>query len=145
MENKAKIRTNFKIIDHTADIGIHAVGKTPEELFESCALGMIYIIMGDQNFCAEAKRNIQVEGIDNEDLLYSFLSDVLYFVDGEDFITTGFRNSVIKDGKFETTALGFHLNPENHHIETEIKAVTYHLMKIVENEGVWKTDVIFDV
>jgi len=46
-KNKSDLKNRFKEIEHTADIGIIAYGKTLEELFENAACGMLYISFGN--------------------------------------------------------------------------------------------------
>ncbi len=38
-------RPSFEILEHTADIGLRARGKTPEELFENAAAGLLEILI----------------------------------------------------------------------------------------------------
>jgi len=148
---------NFKTIEHTADIGIRAYGDTREQLFENCAVGMMSIILGtdyvnsivsngDTNSHFNPfKENIEVDGDDDEDLLYGFLSDVLYLFEAEDFIPLRFNDSIIKSGIFRTSISGVKYDPRIFNILKEVKAVTFHRMKIERKGNKWQTDVIFDV
>ena len=60
----------FEIIDHTADIGIVAYGKTKREVFINAAKGMFEIIAGENR---DLKENfydkIKLEAKSLEDLL----------------------------------------------------------------------------
>ena len=137
-----------KIINHTADIGIRASAPTMEELFQVCALGMMNIIMGDSSFPEEmpaVEYPITIEGSDVNDLLYAFLSEVLYFFDGESIIPLSFKESKVENGKFSALMEGIPFNPEVHIIERGIKAITFCNMKIEKTEDKWQTDVIFDI
>jgi len=141
-------KLSYEIIEHTADIGLRARAANIEKLFESCARGMMDIIMEDDfsgTDTFEIEKSITVEGSDNEDLLYAFLSEILYYFDGENIIPIKFENSRITKGMFETGMKGIKYDPEKHSIGVEIKAITYHNMKIEKSDDLWQTDVIFDV
>ena len=168
-------KSSFAYIEHTSDIGIHSRGETKEKLFEQCALGMVSIMIDTGNIAPDLEEKIEVEAGDDEGLLYGFLSEALYLFDGEEFIPLKFKNSGFQgsdlkngnlrnrkfenenleygdlesgspgNGKFITTALGCRFNPAIHKIKTEIKAVTFHRMKIEKRDNIWETDVIFDV
>ncbi|MBW2538819.1 MAG: archease, partial [Deltaproteobacteria bacterium] len=38
------MKNSYKIIDHTADFGIHVFGSNPKELFANAALAMFDVI-----------------------------------------------------------------------------------------------------
>ncbi len=138
-----------KVIDHTADTGIRASAPTIEALFQVCALGMMEIIM-EGSSCKEEKPVIKypitIKGNDKEDLLYAFLSEILYLFDGESIIPLGFKSSKLENCIFFSTTLeGIHFDEKIHDIGTEIKAITFHNLKIEKIENRWQTDVIFDI
>ena len=51
----------FKEIEHTADVGIIAYGKTLEELFENAACGMLHISYGNLSIDANLSLKIDIE------------------------------------------------------------------------------------
>lgn len=136
---------SFTIIEHTADIGIHARGADIESLFEECARGMVSVMMDTNHLAPDREMEIRVDGDDDTDLLYAFLAEILYLFDGENFIPIKYKNSRLHEGIFTTTARGLLFNPEKHRVEREIKAVTFHGMNIKKNGNNWETDVIFDI
>lgn len=148
MNDSPNTGVSCEIIDHTADIGIRASAPTIETLFQVCALGMMEIIMEGSSYKAEKRTTeypITIEGSDANDLLYGFLSELLYLFDGEAVIPLSFKDSKLEDGKFSTVMEGITFNQEIHNTETAIKAITFHNMKIENIENRWQTDVIFDI
>ena len=141
---------SFEIIEHTADIGISAMAKSRGELFETCAFGMMEIILGKNPFDISEekineKRFVEIDGTDDEDLLYGFLSEILYLFDGEHIIPLNFMNSKFEEERFTTELKGIKFEPGKHDVDVEIKAVTFHGMDLKQVEGDWQTKVIFDV
>jgi len=73
----------FKLLDHTADIGIKAYGETLEKLFGNAASGMFSIITDLDKVKSSRNFYIQVKGEDEENLLIKWLNELLYLFDTE--------------------------------------------------------------
>jgi SHS2 domain-containing protein len=134
----------YKLLDHTADIGIIAYGKTLSELFENAALGMFEIITSLEKVKILQEEEIKVESESIEELLVEWLRELLWrFNTGglyKEFVvsklTPHFLQGWIKGEKF---------NPSQHFIQTEIKTVTYHNLEIKKEKGLWQASIIFDI
>lgn len=135
----------FRIFEHTADAGVEARGSSQEELFENCAWGMFHIAFdGPPPSCGEPEsRDVVIEGNQGEELLYGFLSHLLYLMDGEGFIPCGFHDCRLTGDRFSVRVDG-NICRESFPL-VEIKAVTYHALEIKESAGIWQTSVIFDI
>ena len=55
--------------------------------------------------------------------------------------TTSFKEGEVVKG----TLHGEAIDPARHTLHSEIKAITYHGMKIVREHGLWRTTVVVDV
>ena len=135
--------SGFEIIEHTSDVGIRAWGDTIEEAFEQAALGM-FSLMGDVNkvdMVGEAR--VVVENEDMEGLLVDWLSELLYLFDTERIFLGKFEVRI--DGKYrlEGRVYGERYDPEKHGMGIEIKAVTYHMLKVDTENNV--VEVLFDI
>ena len=73
-------RPRFEILEHTADIGLGARGKTLEELFENAAAGMVEIL-GVAAGHGSQHVDFVVEADDRAALLVRFLDELIYLVD----------------------------------------------------------------
>jgi len=139
----------FKEIDHTADVGIVAYGKTLEELFENAACGMLYISYGNLSIDANLSLKIDIEEPDETHLLVAWLSELNYLTLTNDFLThtikdiklTKTENNCRLQAEISGTQAGTFLNFFN----TEIKAVTYHNLKIEKKKDHYQCQVIFDI
>lgn len=139
----------FKEIEHTADVGIKAYGKTLEELFENAAFGMLYISYGNLSINANFSLKIDIEEPDETHLLVSWLSEINYLTVTNDFLThtitnlkiTPSENSWQLVAEINGTQAGTFLDFFN----TEIKAVTYHKLKIEKKKDHYECRVIFDI
>jgi len=138
----------FEILEHTADIGIVAYGKTKREVFINTAKGMFEIIAGENK---NPKENfydkIKLEADNLEGLLFAWLNELLYISETRLVILNKFYIKELSDFQIEAEAGGMKINPPSVKIEKEIKAVTYHCLEIKKDEesGLWSAQIIFDI
>jgi len=126
----------FEFLEHTADAYVAAYGRTLEEAFENAAYATFEVMTEADKISPKIEENIEVEGHDEQALLYNWLESLLIRFD-----TTGRLYSRFKIDKIEKTKEGFKLkakvwgeqyNPEKHPQKVGIKAVTYHRMQIIK-------------
>jgi SHS2 domain-containing protein len=135
---------SFQFIDHTADAGILVKAPTLEGIFETAALGFSELITRVGSLNCMLQRQFRLQEDDMETLLVSWLQELLYLLDTEDLIFGRFQVH-LKDLTLEATAWGEVFDPEIHTLKTEIKAVTYHQLEVVEDDQGWQAQVIFDI
>ena len=136
------IMERYILIDHTADMMVKAFGDTLEECFGNAAYALFDQTVDLSGIGTDEEINVRVTGIDDEDRLYSFLSEMLFIEDADNLILKEF------DVRFEgddvvCRAKGETLDRSRHRIRSEVKAVTYHMME-VDREAPSVT-VLFDV
>jgi len=73
----------FELVEHTADIGINAYGKTLTEAFANAAYGMFSIIAELESVREAESRRVEVSADDIEGLLFEWLNSLLYYFDVE--------------------------------------------------------------
>lgn len=135
----------YKIIDHTADLGIWVSGSDIKELFENAGKGIFDLIAGLENISPENKSIIEVEGKDREELIVNFLNHLIFEFEVHlrvyrDFDIIDLRNeSLIAEGKWEK------FNNKKHPIRYAIKAVTYHNLRIWKKRNKFYLSLIFDI
>jgi SHS2 domain-containing protein len=139
------VETPFEILEHPADVGFRAWGRTREELFENAALALFSL--GCELAAVEEKetRTIQVTGADLEMVLYAWLAELLAVSEGERIV---FRRAVVAfDGArgLRGTAYGEALDHCRHHSGTQIKAVTFHQLYVEESDDGWCAQVFLDL
>jgi SHS2 domain-containing protein len=133
----------YELIDHTADVGVKAYGKTVAEAFEHIAGAMFDIITDKSMIQSVGQYDIELDAPDREQLLVDWLSRLLFL--------NGANNLVF--GRFEVTLTGTHLTAHvygeeysrtKHKMGVEIKAVTYHLLQVHETDPIF-VQVLFDI
>lgn len=117
----------------TADIAYEAYGKNYNELFENAGLALEEIMVDTKTVEEKIEKNITIEKDTYEDLLFSFLEELVYLKDTERLVFKKFNckvNKMENAWKMENRAYGEKINPKKHKLRADIKAVTKHLFKI---------------
>jgi SHS2 domain-containing protein len=134
----------FEIIEHTADVGIIAYGRTLAELFANAAAGMMAFLIDAATVRPLERRRLTVTADDREGLLVAWLNELLVLLNGEGFIPRDYRIEQLTDTRLEAVVLGEPVDPERHRFRLDVKAATYHQLEI-RNDERWQARVIFDV
>jgi len=135
----------WRMIDHTADLGMEVEGSSLEELF-ACAGKAIYELMAELNTVEiRESRDLTVEGADLADLWVNFLREALYLWGGEGLLIKEVKIRQLSNTSLEATLSGEPYDSHRHTLNMEIKAATYHQAEVVQTPEGWKARVIFDV
>ena len=132
----------YILIDHTADMMVKAFGKTLEECYANAAYALFDQTVDLSDIGTSKETEIRVTGIDDEDRLYSFLSELLFIEDADNLILKEFEVSFEGDDVV-CHAKGETLDRARHRIKSEVKAVTYHMMEV--DRSTPSVTVLFDV
>ena len=136
--------SKFEILDHTADTGIIAYGIDLKQAFENAALGMFSLITDLASIENDQVRRIDINAPDRDDLLVSWLNELIYLFDVENLIFSKFDIIHLNESTLSAIAHGEKVDLSRHEIRTGIKAATYHMLKIDEN-NMCRVQVLFDI
>lgn len=135
----------FEILEHTADIGLRARGRTKAELFANAALALMSIAVELENVQPEASYPIAATGEDDAALLVNWLSEVLYYLDGGRIVMCRFQVDELERGSVRGCGWGEPWNPARHRAKVVVKGVTYHQFKLTKDSQGWCAEVFLDI
>ncbi len=136
----------YEIVEHTADVGVRAHGRTPEELFAHMAAGTFSLIVPPEEVRAAEKREVRAKADGWERLLVAWLRELLYLFDTQHFLPISFAVRRLDPAGIEAEVSGEVLDPERHTLGKEVKAVTYCELSVrQEPDGAWSAQVILDI
>ena len=129
-----------------ADVAFEATGNTLEELFESCGLATMQVMVDLKTVDRDVKKEIKINADTIESLLKKFLDELIFIKDSELLLFSKFDVGIKKNETYElrVTALGEKLNMNKQKFGVDVKATTMHMFE-VKNEGKWKARVILDI
>ena len=143
----------FELIEHTADMGIRAYGKDMAELFINAAYGMASSMTDLEKVNPKESKDISLEAENREELLVSWLNEIIYLFASKNILFSKFEVSEINEKHLRAKIFGEKFDTTRHQIETEFKAATYHGLKISKLKGdnstrpeeILQAEVIFDI
>lgn len=138
-------RGGFEFIEHTADVGIHAYGATLGELFEQAASGLRALIAEDSHLEPKVTRDIALSADDAGSLLLAWLQELLFWFSSEKFLPARCILESVTPTELRGQVLGETYDPARHVQGREVKAITRHLLEVVQQDGQWHGRVLVDI
>ena len=135
----------FEVIDHTADIGIVVYGADIKQVFANAALGLFNLMADLDNLKEDTKRQIELSAEDIEVLLVEWLNELIYISEVEHIIFKRFEIDQLSNTQLRATCFGEKIKPKQHRLKREIKAATYHMLRLNKEDGSYKVQIIFDI
>jgi SHS2 domain-containing protein len=139
------VKPPFELLEHPADIGFRAYGKTREELFENAALALFSLTCELATVEERESREIEVTGTDNETLLYAWLAELLAVAEAERLVFRRADVTALKPDRVHGTAYGEPFDRSRHEMNTHIKAVTFHQLSVEQSAEGWRAQVFVDL
>ena len=135
----------YEQFSHTADIGVRVFGKTLKELFENAAFAMFDILADLDGLKGEIVQDFELTAPNNEELLISWLDELLYNFYTKHIIFYEFKVRELSGDLVRAKAFGRSVSENRNRLKTEIKAATYYNLKIIKRDDYYEVDIIFDV
>jgi SHS2 domain-containing protein len=137
--------SDFELFDHTADVGIVARGGDLKDAFATAAYAVFNLIADPGMVSEETSLDVEVEAPDRESLLVSWINELLYQSDVEQMLFKRFEINEIDERHLKAKVHGERIDPSRHGLKTQVKAATYHGLKIEEKGGMVEVRVILDI
>ena len=122
--------TGFRILDHTADIGIRATGDSLPEAFANAARGMFSIVTDLKTIRRRESHRISAAAPDLDALLVNWLNELIYRFEADGLLFTDFAIDSMTEQQLAATCTGERVDPQRHHMKTGVKAATYHGLEV---------------
>ena len=133
----------YELIEHTADVGVKAFGISVAEAFAHAAQAMFDLMTDNSPIADVGEYKIELDAPDREQLLVDWLSELLFLHDVDNVVFGRFE-VMLKGNHLSAKAFGETFAKDKHRIGAEIKAVTYHILEVHEDNPVF-VQVLFDI
>ena len=135
----------YELFDHTADVGLRVKAPDLARLFCEAAEGLFSVIVEEIHQGAPSRRlDFRLEAEGAEFLLVDWLSELLYVFDTKRLLLDAFEVD-LRGTSLEATALARPLDENRDRLLREVKAVTYHGLRVEATEDGWLAEVILDI
>jgi len=133
-----------------ADIAYEAYGKDLNELFENAAFAVFELSANLETVEAKNKIEVKLENDKIDNLLYDFLSEILFLKDSKYMVFKKVKVEIKEDKqskkyKLKSVLEGDTINPQKQQLENDIKAITMHMFKMEKTKSGYKATVVVDI
>ena len=149
----------FRFLDNVAiaDTAFEAFGKNESELFANAATALFEEMVDTKKVAAKVKKRIKLKNENLENLLYDFLSELIYVKDIRSVVFGKFNVKIKgssaaktkKSGKniysLDALCKGEKIDYSKREFRNDVKAVTMHLFKIEKKGRKMKATVVLDI
>jgi SHS2 domain-containing protein len=102
------------------------------------------IVLNSQDVAPIISKSISIQSGELELTLVDWLSELLFLYETEGVVFSRFKVSL--DGaNLQATCFGQHVDESIHQLQHEVKAITYHGLKVVRDGDDWLAEVIVDI
>ena len=132
-------------IDHTADLGFELWAPTLEMLYAEGVLAVGELCYDLDAVRSREESRLRVSGSNPEERLVRWLQEVYLMLETRMWLAAGASDMTFLDDVVEGIVHGEPFDAERHTLHTEIKAITYHGMKVEQDGSMWRVTVVVDV
>jgi len=143
--NNLEPQRPYEVFEHTADVGLHAFGRTLPELFIHAAQGMESQMVAPEQVSVRVTREITVTGHDEVSLLIAWLNELIVLFDTEYLLFRQFEIDDITPAYLKGRAAGEAYDAQRHDLGSAIKAVTWHEAAVELTDEGYRSRIIFDI
>jgi len=135
----------FELFEHTADLGLRVQATTLEELLAEAARGLLSMLVANpQDVRPSQTKTISIDETEPSYLLFDWLSELLYAFEREKLLLSEFELE-LRDHRLTATCRGELMDISRHQMEHEVKAITYHALRVEQTPAGWEAEVIVDI
>ena len=133
-----------------ADVAFQARGKTLDEMFESAGKAVTAVMVKDlRTIRAQETKQFHLISDQLDLLLFEFLQEIIFYKDADQLLLRSFALKTAKNenGSYALngTGKGERIDRARHQLLVDVKAVTMHQFKIVQDSRGWEATVILDI
>ncbi len=135
----------YEVFEHTADLGLRVRASTKEALFAEVAQGLFAMIVANLDTVQPVQsRTLEIAGDELDFLMFDWLNELLYAFEAERLLLSRFEVRLADDG-LQAVCWGEEMDPQRHEMEHEVKAITYHQLRVERTDGGWLAEIIVDI
>lgn len=136
----------YEVCDHTADILLRVRGRDERALFRH-ALAGVYAVIGELATTPGGETvEIALTAANREDLLHDWLAEALYYVESRRTVLDEVQFDDLSETALRARAVGRALDMDRCGFDREVKAVTYHELRVERTAaGDWTASVVLDI
>lgn len=135
----------YELFEHTADLGLRIRAADLNALFADAGKALFSAIVDNLDDVRPAQSlPIALQGDQVDYLLIDWLNELLYVFESRRLLLARFE-VLVKLPHLRATVAGEPIDTTRHRMEHEVKAITYHGLKVERRDDGWLAEVIVDI
>jgi SHS2 domain-containing protein len=136
----------FETFDHTADLGLRIRAGDLNSLFAEAALALTSILVEDPTSVQPARRvEIDLPADAVEFQMFDWLNSILGMFEHDRLLVAKCEVQISPIGVLTAAVECEEFDPSRHELSHEVKAITYHDLRVEETNDGWLAEVIVDI
>lgn len=141
---------SFRVLDEIAiaDVAFEVVADAPSELCTAVAHALFETLADPKTVCRTWHRTIDLQHEQFPELLFAWLSEIVYWKDADGVVFCDASASTASDGgywRLHGTLDGALIDSSQQDLRSDIKAVTKHLYDVRQEGAGWTATVVLDI
>jgi SHS2 domain-containing protein len=135
----------YELFEHTADLGLRARAASLEELLVETGRGLLAMLVANPAAVRPVQeKRIEISAEEPSYLLFDWLSELLFAFESEKLLLVEF-DLQLQGLQLTATCRGEPMDVARHEMEHEVKAITYHGLRVEKTATGWEAEVIVDI
>ena len=135
----------YETFPHTADLGLRIQAEGFQALLAEAGRALFATLVANLDAVKFVEpKEFLIEGDDREYLFFDWLNELLYTYQKDRLVLAEFHTQLVPQG-LRAVCRGEPLDLARHRPDHDIKAITYHGLKVTETDGLWTAEVIVDI
>ncbi|OGW84935.1 MAG: hypothetical protein A3C35_05510 [Omnitrophica bacterium RIFCSPHIGHO2_02_FULL_46_11] len=135
----------YETFEHTADIGIRAWGSEFSEVFEEAAKALFNVMVDLNTVSVREHLTLELTAESGEELFLKWLKELLFIFDTKHLLLSEFKIRDLGPQTLQAQVGGEPLDNAKHELGREVKAITLHQFKLIQEQSRYFTEVILDI
>ncbi|PIS27887.1 MAG: hypothetical protein COT43_08190 [Candidatus Marinimicrobia bacterium CG08_land_8_20_14_0_20_45_22] len=135
----------YELFDHTSDLGVIVRGKNLMELFQNSALAVLDIMSGSVPYGNSIVLSVNLQAENFELLLRDWLAELIFLSNDKKILFNSFNFQHLDQHSIKADLIGVACSSDFFSVKKEIKAVTYHQLKIQHSKSGYTARFVLDI
>jgi protein archease len=136
---------SYEVLEHTADVRVRVYGGSFADLLRNSALALMSLIAATEAVRPMSEIEFEIEGETKEEILVKMLGEIIYIHEVRKMVFSDVSLELTGGRKLRGRLFGEKIDPERHELELDVKAATYHNLKIQKVNDRFMAEIVFDI
>ena len=139
------MKRGYRFLEHTADMGIEAQAGSCQDVLQEMAWALKMMLFGNSPATASVAQKLRLHADDPVELMIVCLNEIVFWCEQGNLVLVSLQVERFSGGMLHATLTGEPFNPSRHHVERQVKSVTYHQACLEKNPAGWYARVYVDL